>query len=46
MRNHEYQQWWWAASSIAKEETTEEIKEENDNVNIEMQVDNWKVENE
>lgn len=37
---------WIAPKSNKTEETTEEIKEENDNVNIEMQVDNWKVENE
>jgi len=40
MRDHS-KQWWWSVST--KEEITEE---NNDNVNIKMQVDNWKVENE
>lgn len=43
MRNHTIQ-WWWGWWGVS---TKEEIAEENkDNVNIEMQVDNWKVENE
>lgn len=42
-------QWFWAATWVgSKNKPVEEEKQEEnkDNVNIEMQVDNWKVENE
>ena len=57
MRNHDMQQWHWpVVTKKVQEETTEEVNEEinewndeeinEENVNIEIQVDNWKVENE